>query len=129
MKYSSFFQKLLFPFIIMQLIVVVFLGYKILHKKNNVLGSSIKVNTINRNEIVYTPDQKLRYFFEPVPKSTQTDKRNWMDKEVKVIFGRRRNISFNPRERIILSYHFLPWSSIPSCRAVNFACQKFFEFN
>lgn len=67
----------------MQLIVVVFLGYKILHKKNNVLGSSIKVNTINRNEIVYTPDQKLRYFFEPVPKSTQTDKRNWMEKEVK----------------------------------------------
>jgi hypothetical protein len=56
--------------IIIQVFVILLLGYKIYQKRKNILGA-VSLNPIQKNDIDNNPDSNLRYFFEPKANSIQ----------------------------------------------------------
>ena len=57
-------KKIIFPLILIQIVVAVFLAIKIYKQKNDVLGETI-YTPIYKKDIVYNPDSELEYFYEP----------------------------------------------------------------
>ena len=64
-------KYLYIPFVIIQLIVIAFLGIQIRNKKQ-VLGS-VSMNPIHEDSIEYTDANNLSHFYEPKSNTTQTE--------------------------------------------------------
>jgi lysophospholipase L1-like esterase len=57
-------KRAIFPLILIQIIISVFLVIKIYKQKNDVLGETI-YTPIYKKDIVYNPDSELKFFYEP----------------------------------------------------------------
>jgi len=55
--------KIFISLIFVEIIIILFLGFKIYHKKN-VLGE-ISINPIKKENLILLKENKLKYFYEP----------------------------------------------------------------
>ena len=56
--------KIFISLITFQLVIILFLGFKIYQRQKNILGT-ISVNPINKESIALKPSNELKYFYEP----------------------------------------------------------------
>lgn len=64
--------------IIVQLIIIIFLGYNIHSRTWKNSSTSVSVNFIKKGAIIFTSNQELKYFFEPRASTTIEDKVEWL---------------------------------------------------
>ena len=55
--------KIFISLIFVEIIIILFLGFKIYHKKN-VLGE-ISINSIKKESLILLKENKLKYFYDP----------------------------------------------------------------
>jgi len=71
-------KSLLWYLVLIQLTIIVIIGYKIYTKIQINSSTNISINPIKKDDIVLTPNDGLNYFFEPHASSTIVDKVEWL---------------------------------------------------
>src|SRR5581483_3745791 len=57
-------------FVFFELIVIILLGKSLYEKRNNVLGASVVVEPLNKDDLIFANQEDLEHFFEPKPNRT-----------------------------------------------------------
>lgn len=66
-------KKIIFPLILIQMAIAIFLAVRIHKQKTGILGETI-TTPIYKKDIVYNPNSKLKYFYEPKASTTEKAK-------------------------------------------------------
>jgi lysophospholipase L1-like esterase len=75
------------PVIFFELVLMVYLGFQIYQKKShNILGAT-SVATIKKENLVFSPEGNLQYFYESKPDTTETDTALWLPQPVTYTFN------------------------------------------
>jgi len=77
---NSFWKTLYIGTVVIELGVMSFYGYTVYRKKQiekNVLGVT-SVNPIKKENLIFPPDAKLKYFYESKPNTEEKDQRGWL---------------------------------------------------
>lgn len=78
-------SKFIFSLILLQLILIVFLGINIFNK---LLKKHVSISTINKNTINVLGTSSLKYFYEPKASTVETDKPYWLEKEAEYTYNK-----------------------------------------
>lgn len=60
-----------------EIVFIIILIFNITQKNKNILGLT-SINPIKKEAIVFTPTDKLKYFYEPKPNTTEADSAYWL---------------------------------------------------
>jgi len=77
---NSFTKTLFFGTVAVELCVCGFYGFTVYRKKQiekNVLGA-ISINPIKKENLIFSPDAELKYFYEPKPNTKQNENPDWL---------------------------------------------------
>jgi len=66
-------KKVIFPLILIQIAIAIFFAVKIYKLKTGVLGE-VTFSPIDKKDITFHPDSKLKFFYEPAANITDSDK-------------------------------------------------------
>lgn len=70
--------KLLFLLITIELILIIFLLVKIYKNRLNILGASVSISPIEKNNLIFSQDGELRNFYEFKPNTILSDSHSWL---------------------------------------------------
>jgi hypothetical protein len=71
-------KKIILAASLIELIVIVILGINVYKNKNNVLGTKVSINPINKEDLIFPEEGNLKHFYEPKPNSIKSNKPEWL---------------------------------------------------
>jgi len=72
-------NKLILIWIVLfELVVVAFLAVRIYLNQSKVLGETVSMNPINKDELIFSEEGNLKYFYERKPNSIDSKKQEWL---------------------------------------------------
>lgn len=71
--------KFIYGLILLQVVVIAFLGYRIFQKgrQKNVLGAAA-VTPLKKENLIFPKDGELKYYYEPKPNTTEAVEKSWL---------------------------------------------------
>src|SRR5689334_15718146 len=69
-------------FMCVELAIMGFLGYSIYQKKSHAVLGAASVATIKKENLVFSPEKDLKYFYESKPDTTEADTASWLPQPV-----------------------------------------------
>ncbi len=74
--------KLFLSIVVIQLLIILFLGFSYLNKKNQKILGEVAINPIPKEELVFPESGELKYFYEPIANSVVKDSNDWLPEGV-----------------------------------------------
>jgi len=71
-------KLVVFWIVLFELVVVAFLGVNIYLRQSKVLGETVSINPINKEDLIFPEEGNLKYFYEPAPNKIINNKPSWL---------------------------------------------------